>query len=112
MLPGSPFGGVSGADGLSIDLSESFLYAANNTANTVSGFQVDRTSGALTQLPDSPYPPGTGPTSITVVNNLQYEPKAPGRPLNPKRDGTVESHPSSKCAETMRTRGITLRLKL
>jgi len=71
MLPGSPFGGVSGADGLSIDLSESFLYAANNTGNTVSGFQVDRTSGALTQLPDSPYPAGTGPTSITVVNNLQ-----------------------------------------
>jgi 6-phosphogluconolactonase len=71
MLPGSPFGGVSGADGLSIDFSESFLYAANNTGNTVSGFQVDRTSGALTQLPDSPYPAGTGPTSITVVNNLQ-----------------------------------------
>jgi 6-phosphogluconolactonase len=71
MLPGSPFGGVSGADGLSIDLSESFLYAANNTGNTVSGFQVDRTSGALTQFADSPYPAGTGPTSITVVNNLQ-----------------------------------------
>ena len=71
MLPGSPFGGVSGADGQSIDLSESFFYAANNTGNTVSGFQLDRTTGALTQLPDSPYPAGTGPTSITVVNNLQ-----------------------------------------
>jgi len=71
LLPGSPFGGVSGAYGLSVDLSESFLYAANNTGNTVSGFQVDRTSGNLTQLPDSPYAAGTNPTSITVVNNFQ-----------------------------------------
>ena len=71
MLPGSPFDGVSGAYGLSIDLSESFLYSANNTGNTISGFQVDRTSGNLTQLPDSPYPAGTNPTSITLVNNLQ-----------------------------------------
>jgi 6-phosphogluconolactonase (cycloisomerase 2 family) len=71
MLPGSPFGGVSGADGLSVDFAESFLYAANDTGNTVSGFQIDRVSGALTQLSDSPYPAGAGPTSITVVNNLQ-----------------------------------------
>ena len=71
LLPGSPFGGVSGAYGLSVDLSESFLYAANDTGNTVSGFQVDRTSGNLTQLPDSPYAAGTNPTSITVVNNFQ-----------------------------------------
>ena len=61
LLPGSPFGGVSGAYGLSVDLSESFLYAVNNTGNTVSGFQVDRTSGNLTQLPDSPYAAGTNP---------------------------------------------------
>jgi DNA-binding beta-propeller fold protein YncE len=47
MLPRSPFDGVSGAYGLSVDLSERFLYAANNTGDTVSGFQVDRTSGAL-----------------------------------------------------------------
>ncbi len=71
MLPGSPFDGVSGAYGLSIDLSVSFLYAANNTGNTISGFQLDRTSGNLTQLPDSPYPAGRSPTSITVVNNFQ-----------------------------------------
>jgi 6-phosphogluconolactonase len=71
MLLGSPFDGVSGAYGLSVDLSESFLYAANNPGNTISGFQVDRTSGALTQLVDPPYPAGTDPTSVTVVNNLQ-----------------------------------------
>jgi len=71
MLPGSPFDGVSGAYGLSVDLSDSFLYAANNAGNTISGFQIDRRSGALTQLPDSPYPAGTNPTSIAIVNNFQ-----------------------------------------
>jgi 6-phosphogluconolactonase len=71
LLKQSPFSGVSGAFGLSIDLSDSFLYAANNTGNTISGFQVDRTTGDLYPLIDSPYPAGTNPTSITVVNNFQ-----------------------------------------
>jgi 6-phosphogluconolactonase (cycloisomerase 2 family) len=71
LLPHSPFDGVSGAYGLSVDLSDSFLYAANNTSNTISGFQVDGTSGDLHPLTDSPYPAGTNPTSITVVNNFQ-----------------------------------------
>jgi 6-phosphogluconolactonase len=71
VLPHSPFNGVSLAYGLSFDLSDSFLYAANNSGNTLSGFQVESTTGDLSQIGDSPYPAGTNPTSVTVVNNLQ-----------------------------------------
>jgi len=71
LLQQSPFLGVSLAYRLSLDLSDSFLYAANNAGNTVSGFQVDRTNGSLSQLGDSPYSAGTNLTSVTVVNNFQ-----------------------------------------
>jgi 6-phosphogluconolactonase len=71
LLKQSPFDGVSGVYGLSIDLSDSFLYAANNTSNTVSGFVVNKTTGVLQELADSPYPAGASPTSIALVNNLQ-----------------------------------------
>jgi 6-phosphogluconolactonase (cycloisomerase 2 family) len=71
LLPQSPFDGVSAAYGLSIDLSDSFLYAADNSGNTISGFRIDRTSGALSLLSDSPYPAGTNPTSVTIINDLE-----------------------------------------
>jgi hypothetical protein len=71
MLPQSPFDGVSGAYGFTLIFLTASLYAANNTSNTTSGFQVDRTSGDLQPLTDSPYLVGTNPTSITFVNNFQ-----------------------------------------
>jgi YVTN family beta-propeller protein len=71
LLRGSPFSGVSGAYGLGMDLSNSFLYAANNFANTISGFQVNKTSGVMSLLADSPYAAGTSPTSVIVINNFQ-----------------------------------------
>jgi 6-phosphogluconolactonase (cycloisomerase 2 family) len=71
LLPQSPFDGVSDAYGLSLDLSNDFLYAANNSGNTISGFEVDPKSGDLLALTDSPYVAGKHPTSVTVVNNLQ-----------------------------------------
>ncbi len=70
-LSGSPFGGVSGAYSLGIDLSNSFLYAANNISNTLSSFGVNKTSGVIVPLLDSPYPAGSNPVSVVVVNNLQ-----------------------------------------
>jgi len=70
LLKQSPFDGVAGAYGLSIDLSDSFLYSGNNTTNTLSGFSIDKTTGDLQELPDSPYTAGAGPTSVAVVNNL------------------------------------------
>jgi 6-phosphogluconolactonase (cycloisomerase 2 family) len=69
-LPGSPFGGVSGASGLGFDLTNSFLYSANDISNTVSGFGVAKTTGVIVPLPDSPYAAGSNPASIVVVNNI------------------------------------------
>ncbi|MFZ3266319.1 MAG: beta-propeller fold lactonase family protein [Terriglobales bacterium] len=71
VLPQSPYEGVAVASGLAIDQSDSFLYAANNSGNSISGFQVDAASGALTPLTTSPYEAGANPASITVVNNIQ-----------------------------------------
>jgi YVTN family beta-propeller protein len=71
LLRQSPFAGVSDALGLSFDLADSFLYVANTSDNTVSGFQADKTTGNLRLLSDSPYPAGTNPTSVTVVSNFQ-----------------------------------------
>jgi 6-phosphogluconolactonase (cycloisomerase 2 family) len=70
-LPQSPYEGVSVASGLSVDQSDSFLYAANNSGNSISGFQVDIASGALSPLTDSPYEAGANPTSLTLVNGIQ-----------------------------------------
>jgi len=71
LLPQSPFEGVASAYGLGLDLSDDFLYAANNSGNSVSGFRIDRKSGDLIPLADSPFVSGKNPTSVTVVNNLQ-----------------------------------------
>jgi YVTN family beta-propeller protein len=71
LLRQSPFAGVSDALGMSFDLADGFLYVANNSGNTVSGFQADKNSGNLRLLSDSPYPAGTNPTSVTVVSNFQ-----------------------------------------
>jgi 6-phosphogluconolactonase len=71
VLSQSPFDGVSDARGLSFDLGNSFLYSANNADNTLSGFSVDKATGDLSPLSDSPYVAGTNPTSLTVVNNFQ-----------------------------------------
>jgi YVTN family beta-propeller protein len=71
LLRQSPFSGVSDALGMSFDLADSLLYVANNSNNTVSGFQADKTNGNLRLLTDSPYPAGANPTSVTVVSNFQ-----------------------------------------
>ncbi|MFY9646033.1 MAG: hypothetical protein WAK29_12685 [Terriglobales bacterium] len=70
LLPQSPFNGVSAAYGLSLDFLDSFLYSANKSGDSVSGFRVDSV-GDLQELGDSPYSAGTWPTSVTVVSNFQ-----------------------------------------
>ncbi len=70
-LASSPFSGVSGAYGMSIDLSDTFLYVANNTSNSISGFQIDQSTGNLQPLSGSPYPASANPISVTVVSSFQ-----------------------------------------
>ena len=70
ILPQSPYEGVTLAFGLTIDQSDDFLYAANNSGNSISGFHIDVTSGALSPLTDSSYEAGSNATSITVTNDI------------------------------------------
>jgi len=44
-----------------------FVYTANHLGNSVSGFRLDPTSGALTSTQASPYPSGQTPTALVMV---------------------------------------------
>ncbi len=44
----------------------SFAYVANSGSNDVSAYIIDPTSGALTPVPESPFPAGAGPYAVTV----------------------------------------------
>jgi 6-phosphogluconolactonase (cycloisomerase 2 family) len=74
-LAGFPVTGVFGPYSLSFDLSGTFLYVANDMGpapgNSVSGFVVNKASGALTPVPGSPFSAGQGPTSVTVVDKVR-----------------------------------------
>jgi 6-phosphogluconolactonase len=44
-----------------------FVFTANFLGNSLSGFKLDATSGALTPTQATPYPTGKGPTALVVV---------------------------------------------
>ena len=50
----------------------SFLYAANLGANTISGFTVNPTTGALIPISGSPFPTPTGDTSIAASRDFRF----------------------------------------
>jgi 6-phosphogluconolactonase (cycloisomerase 2 family) len=49
-----------------------FVYTANYLGNSVSGFRLDSTSGALSQNQASPYPTGYKPTAVASVPHGNY----------------------------------------
>jgi 6-phosphogluconolactonase len=72
-VPGSPFsagspGVLTGTGPVSVAVTPkaSYVYAANQFTNTVSGFSVAST-GALTPLPGSPYAVGTSPSAVAIT---------------------------------------------
>jgi 6-phosphogluconolactonase len=72
-VPGSPFSNgptsISGGGslvGVVVDLTGSYLYAANSNADTISGYAIDSTTGALTPLAGSPFPCPGGPYYLNV----------------------------------------------
>ena len=81
LVPETPVssGQGGGALGLAVDGSDQFLYVTNpsatnpppnqSTIGNISGFNIDRTSGALTPILGSPFTStvgGQGPTTITI----------------------------------------------
>ena len=70
-VAGSPFptqGNFPGPAGLAMGGAGKFLYVGMsgtvNANNVISGFSIDPGTGALTQLPGSPFPAGLGPLGI------------------------------------------------
>jgi len=49
-----------------------FVYTANFLGNSVSGFRLDSTSGALSQTQSTPYPTGAKPTAVIGVPHGNY----------------------------------------
>src|SRR5262249_52789898 len=62
----SPFNAGTGPNGIGSDSAGQFVYVSNQSGG-VSGFVVDRNSGALTALNSgNPFSTGTNPVSVTV----------------------------------------------
>jgi hypothetical protein len=51
---------------VAVDPSGKFAYVANGLDDNVSAYTIDSTTGALTQLSNSPFAAGGGPTSVAV----------------------------------------------
>jgi len=69
-VPGSPFAAGSSVDlGVAIDPSGKFLYVTlpSTPPNSVAGFTIDPSTGALTAIPGSPFPAGTFPWAVAVT---------------------------------------------
>jgi 6-phosphogluconolactonase (cycloisomerase 2 family) len=65
-LSGQLFAARKNPRGLAIDRSGIFLDCRNYGANTVSAFRIDRITGALEQIPVSPYGAGDGPFAVGI----------------------------------------------
>jgi 6-phosphogluconolactonase len=60
------FSTATGPEAVRVDPTGRFAYVANAGSNNVSGFTIDRTTGALTPMPGSPFPSGGAPESVVV----------------------------------------------
>jgi 6-phosphogluconolactonase len=66
-----PSADLAGASSSVVDLSDSFLYVANSTDNSVSVFTINKTTGSIAPSSSSPFGAGNGPGSVTVVNSFE-----------------------------------------
>jgi len=69
---GSPFQTGMGPASVALDPTGGYLYVANRTDNTISGFSVSSTSGALTALSGSPFATGKTPSALTFDKSKLY----------------------------------------
>jgi 6-phosphogluconolactonase (cycloisomerase 2 family) len=53
-----------------------FVYTANFLGNSVSGFRLDSTSGALSQTQSTPYPTGYKPAAVIGIPHGNYSTQA------------------------------------
>jgi 6-phosphogluconolactonase len=65
-IAGSPFAAGAGAEFMAFDSVHKLLFVSNQTANTLSAFSVNTTTGMLAAVPGSPFATGARPTAVTV----------------------------------------------
>jgi 6-phosphogluconolactonase len=74
-VPDSPFTipGQTVANSLPMGIVDngSYVYAALSQANQIAAFSI-ASSGALTPVPNSPFPAGTAPTAVVFAGNFLY----------------------------------------
>jgi 6-phosphogluconolactonase (cycloisomerase 2 family) len=70
--PGAAFGSACRLTSLAVDASDAFLYATGSSSNTISGFAIDSTSGALASLAGSPFAVAPWPYAVTVSGGFLY----------------------------------------
>jgi 6-phosphogluconolactonase (cycloisomerase 2 family) len=69
-VKGSPYAAGTSVGGLSQVLTSSgnfFLYAADPEAETITGYTIDPSTGALTPLQGSPFAAGAAPMLLTIT---------------------------------------------
>jgi 6-phosphogluconolactonase (cycloisomerase 2 family) len=81
LVPGSPFNEQLEGGLMAIDGQGKFLFVLNSTSDDISMFQIDQVSGALSEVPASPFavspmfangPPPVNPISIAAERSGQF----------------------------------------
>lgn len=87
-IAGSPF--AAGSTPYWVEMSDSgqFVYAANRDSNDVNAYRVDPQSGALTQIPGSPFPADRGARAVVLTGKFAF---VPNRIANTVSAFTVDS---------------------
>jgi 6-phosphogluconolactonase len=69
-----PTGGTN-PTGIVVDPTNQFVYVTNKISNTITGFNIDKDTGQLSQTVDgSPFSTGNTPTFMTTVRIAQPTP--------------------------------------
>jgi len=73
VVTGSPFPAGAGPRAVAVDISGNYVYVANSTSNTLSGYQTS-SAGPLTRLSGSPYATGNTPDAVAadLSDNFVY----------------------------------------
>jgi 6-phosphogluconolactonase len=77
-VPGSPFAAGTNPFSVAVDPSGNFAYVANGCGDpacslgTVSAYTIDRTTGALSPVPGSPFAAGSFPSSVAVESSGNF----------------------------------------
>lgn len=89
-MAGSPFATILGYVGntqpsqIVVDSTGSFVYTGLKATGQIAGFSIDASTGALTLMPDSPFPAGNDPIALVTAGNFLYVSNA--------LDGTISGY--------------------